>query len=118
MKRFARTAALVAAVGLALPACSAHNGGGSGGAVKADGSATVKARELTIWTSSADAPYVRTAYKEFGQKYGVKMNLVELPADGIENQVQTKWASGDRPDLLEFIATALFCTLNTAGYLI
>lgn len=117
MKRFARAVAVAAVVGLAVTACSANNSrsssGGDGG-VTADGTATVKAKELTVWTSTGDAPYVRHAYKNFGDKFGVKVNLVEIAADSIESQVQTKWASGDRPDLLEYHATALFWALNPA----
>lgn len=119
MRLFGRTAVVVAVAGLALAACSAHNAGSGGDTgVHADGTAEVKAKELTIWTSGADAPYVRTAYESFGKKFGVKMNLVELPADGIENQVQTRWASGDRPDLLEYHATALFWALNPAANMV
>lgn len=119
MKLFVRAAVVAAVVGLGLTACSANNtGGGSGSGVPADGTAAVKAKELTVWTSSADAKYVRNAYKAFGEKFGVKVNLVELPADGIENQVQTKWASGDRPDLLEYHATALFWALNPAANMV
>jgi raffinose/stachyose/melibiose transport system substrate-binding protein len=118
MKRFTRVVAGLAA-GLALTACSTPGGAGGGGdsGVQADGTATVKAKELTVWTSSADAPYVRNAYKNFEAKFGVKVNLVETPADDL-NFIQTKWASGDRPDLLEYHATALFWALNPATNMI
>src|SRR4051794_30848216 len=116
MKLAARAAVVTAVVGLALTACTANNaGGGPGSGVRADGTATVQAKELTIWTSSADAAYVRDAYKKFGDKFGVKMNLVEIPAEGVENQTQTRWASGDRPDLMEYHATSLFWALNPAA---
>lgn len=119
MKLFVRAAVVAAVVGLGLTACSANNaGGGPSSGVPADGTATVKAKELTVWTSSADAAYVRDAYKAFGEKFGVKINLVEIPAEGIENQVQTRWASGDRPDLLEYHATSLFWSLNPVANLV
>ncbi|WP_432974811.1 ABC transporter substrate-binding protein [Dactylosporangium sp. CA-233914] len=119
MKRFTRAAAVLTAVGLALTACSAHNkAGGGDGAVAADGTAKVKAKELTVWTSTADQAYVRNAYKNFEKAFGVKVNLVEITADGLENQVQTRWASGDRPDLLEYHATSLFWALNPAKNII
>lgn len=119
MKRFRRAAVAATAVGLALTACSANNGSsGTDSGVAADGTATVKAKELTVWTSTGDQPYVREAYKTFEQKFGVKVNLVEITADGLENQVQTKWASGDRPDLLEYHATSLFWALNPAKNMI
>jgi raffinose/stachyose/melibiose transport system substrate-binding protein len=118
MKLFVRAAAVAAVVGLGLTACSANNtGGGSGSGAPADGTAAVKAKELTIWSNSADAPYVRDAYKNFGQKFGVKINLVEAPADDL-NWVPTRWASGDRPDILEYNATALFWSLNPAANMI
>ncbi|SHN14812.1 ABC transporter substrate-binding protein [Cryptosporangium aurantiacum] len=118
MKRFARAVAVATAVGLALAACSANNDSANDSGVAADGTATVKAKELTVWTSTADQPYVRNAYKRFEKKFGVKLSLVEIPADGLENQVQTKWASGDRPDLLEYHATSLFWALNPAKNLV
>jgi raffinose/stachyose/melibiose transport system substrate-binding protein len=120
MKRFIKAVAIAAATGLAVAACSAHNDAGASadGGVKADGSAQVKAKEITVWTSTADQPYVRAAYQKFEQKFGVKINLVEITADGLENQVQTKWASGDRPDLLEYHATSLFWALNPAKNLL
>ena len=118
MKRIWATAVAAVLTALVVTSCSANNTNSTQStAVPADGTATVQAKKLTVWTNAADAPYVRNAYKAFGDKFGVTMNLVELPADGIENQVQTKWASGDRPDLLEYHATALFWSLNPAATL-
>ncbi|MEU1343908.1 ABC transporter substrate-binding protein [Streptomyces sp. NPDC005827] len=118
MRLSQRAIVVAAVVGLTLTACSANNSGSGESGVHADGTAKVQAKKLTVWTSSADAPYVRDAYKAFGDKFGVEMKLVQLPADGIENQVQTRWASGDRPDLLEFHATSLFWSLNPASNMI
>lgn len=119
MKRIVKAAGAVAALALGLAACSnpgSSDGGGS--AVAADGTAKVKAKELTVWTNAADTPAIRDVYKRFGDKFGVKMNIVELPADTYETQVQTKWASGDRPDILEYHATSLFWALNPTKNLV
>lgn len=120
MKPLLRAVGVLAAFGLTLSACSAHNGssGGSASGVAADGSATVKAKTLTVWTNAADPAYVTDAYANFGKKFGVTMNIVKIPADTFESQVQTKWASGDRPDLLEYHSTSLFWALNPASNMI
>ncbi|MER6248384.1 ABC transporter substrate-binding protein [Streptomyces griseorubiginosus] len=120
MKTIVKAAGVVTAVALSLTACSnpgaGRNDGGAG--VTADGTAKVKAKELTVWTNAADTPAIRDVYKRFGDKFGVKMNIVSISADAYESQVQTKWASGDRPDILEYHATSLFWALNPAKNLV
>ncbi|MFI1736034.1 ABC transporter substrate-binding protein [Streptomyces acidicola] len=117
MKMLVRAGCMLAATSLLMTACSAHNSSG-GESVTADGTAKVQAKTLTVWTNSADPAFVTDAYKTFGKKFGVKMNIVKISADGFESQVQTKWASGDRPDLLEYQATSLFWALNPAANMI
>ncbi|MFJ9005458.1 ABC transporter substrate-binding protein [Streptomyces canus] len=98
---------------LAMTACSNPRVEGDSGP-PGDGQATVQAKELTVWTNSADPVSIRNVYDRFSKKYGVKMNIVEIAADGFENQVQTKWVSGDRPDILEYHATSASWALNPA----
>ncbi|KJL24604.1 extracellular solute-binding protein [Microbacterium azadirachtae] len=119
MKRSIRIAA-IGSMGLAmlLAGCSAPGGSSQDGGVAADGNAHVVAKKLTVWTNAADSDAVRHVYSRFGEKFGVKMNIVEIPADSFETAVQTKWASGDRPDLLEYHATSNFWSLNPAKNLI
>lgn len=118
MKTIVKAAGVVAAFALSLSACSSPSGSDGGSGVPADGSAKVKAKKLTVWTNAADSAAIRDVYKRFGDKFGVKMNIVAIPADTYETQVQTKWASGDRPDILEYHATSLFWALNPAKNLV
>jgi raffinose/stachyose/melibiose transport system substrate-binding protein len=103
---------LVSATVLTLGACSNPNSGGGGGTAVADGTAKVQAKELTVWVNAVELEAVKAVYKRFGDKYGVKMNIVEMPTDNFESGVQTRWASGERPDVLEYHATSLFWALN------
>ena len=97
---------------VALAACSVPGGGGSGGSVPADGTAQVQADELTVWVNPSDPDAVMKVYDRFTQETGVKFNIVEMPSDAFESGVQTRWASGERPDVLEYHATSLFWALN------
>ncbi|MFF7984190.1 ABC transporter substrate-binding protein [Streptomyces sp. NPDC007901] len=114
MKGVTRRGAAAGILGvLAMTACSNPGAGGDSGP-PGTREATVQAKELTVWTNSADPESIRNVYERFGEKYGVKMNIIEIAADGFENQVQTKWAGGDRPDILEYHATSAFWALNPA----
>src|SRR5689334_1329850 len=77
-----------------------------------DGTAQVKAKEITVWINPLDAQFVKDVYKRFSDKTGVKVDIVEMPSNGFEAGVQTRWASGERPDVLEYHATSLFWALN------
>lgn len=119
MKRSIRImAAASAGIILLLAGCATPGGSSQDGGVVADGTAPVIADELTVWTNAADSDAVRNVYTRFGEKFDVKMNIVEIPADTFESAVQTKWASGDRPDILEYHATSNFWSLNPAENLI
>lgn len=112
MRRKIATLGAVVATALALAACSNPNTAGAGSGLAADGTAPVKAKELTVWVNAIELEAVKSVYKRFEAKTGVKMNLVEMPADNFEAGVQTRWASGERPDVLEYHATSLFWALN------
>lgn len=112
MRRRIAIIGLVSATVLTLGACSNPNSGGGGGTAVADGTAKVQAKELTVWVNAVELEAVKAVYKRFGDKYGVKMNIVEMPTDNFESGVQTRWASGERPDVLEYHATSLFWALN------
>ncbi len=74
-----------------------------------------EASTLTIWHNSADSPAVLDLYKRFEQQSGIRVELVDIPSDAFETTTTTKWATGDRPDILEYHPTrsALFA-LNPA----
>ncbi|WP_432970241.1 ABC transporter substrate-binding protein [Dactylosporangium sp. CA-233914] len=95
MSTYRRIAAAVsAATLLAVAGCSSSSDSGSD-----------KTDSITIWHSSADQPAITNLYQGFTKATGVKVNLVPFPADGFETAVQTKWATGDRPDILEYHPT-------------
>jgi raffinose/stachyose/melibiose transport system substrate-binding protein len=57
---------------------------------------------LTVWHNTSDTPAVLDLYKAYEKASGNKINLVDIPADGFETATLTKWASGDRPDIVEY----------------
>jgi raffinose/stachyose/melibiose transport system substrate-binding protein len=95
-----------------LAACSVPGGGGSGGGVPADGTAEIQADKLTVWVNPADPDAVMNVYERFTKETGVQFEIIEMPTDAFESGVQTRWASGERPDILEYHATSLFWALN------
>lgn len=85
---------LVAAASLLLSGCSG-NDGGDGGSVT-----------LTLWHNTQDPQAVLDMYAAYEKESGNKIELVPITSDGFEDATLTKWASGDRPDILEFHATS------------
>ena len=69
---------------------------GGGGAVRAAGVT------LTIWHNTQDTQGVLALYKAYEKASGNTLSFVDIPADGFETATLTKWASGDRPDILEY----------------
>jgi raffinose/stachyose/melibiose transport system substrate-binding protein len=74
------------------------------GALVVTGSAVAHADgvTLTLWHNTSDTPAVLSLYAAYEKASGNKISLVDIPADGFETAVLTKWASGDRPDILEY----------------
>jgi raffinose/stachyose/melibiose transport system substrate-binding protein len=63
------------------------------------------AKEITIWVNSADAQALQDLYKvQFTKATGTKVNVVSFPSDGFEVALMQRWATGDRPDVLEWHA--------------
>lgn len=111
MKRSTSIGMCIASL-IALAACSVPGGGGGGGGVPADGTAQVQADKLTVWVNPSDPDAVMNVYDRFTKETGVTFEIVEMPSDAFESGVQTRWASGERPDVLEYHATSLFWALN------
>lgn len=80
--------AIVAAGSLA--SCSTDGGSSSGGI------------ELTVWHNTADTDAVLSIYEDYEKATGNTINLVDITSDGFEEATLTKWATGDRPDILEY----------------
>ncbi|KHL04120.1 ABC transporter substrate-binding protein [Sinomonas humi] len=87
---------------LGVAACSNPVANGSG---QPDASAT-PASSITIWHNTADSPALLDLYKNFTQATGIKVNLVDIPSSSFETTTQTKWSTGDKPDVLEYHPTA------------
>ncbi|MET0885118.1 MAG: hypothetical protein ABWX92_01585, partial [Mycetocola sp.] len=85
------SAALVALVAAgSLASCSADEGSGSGGI------------ELTLWHNTSDTDAVLKIYDDYEKATGNTINLIDVTSDGFEEATLTKWATGDRPDILEY----------------
>ncbi|MBR7741753.1 extracellular solute-binding protein [Phycicoccus sp. BSK3Z-2] len=113
MKRFIAASAVAAVAGLAA-ACSNPGASGteSSSDVPTDGTAEIQAQELTVWVNPADPDAVMNVWTRFEEETGVSVEIIEMPADAFESGVQTRWTSGERPDILEYHATSLFWALN------
>lgn len=102
LRSFATTA-VVGIAAVSLVACSAP---------ATDGAA---AESLTVWHNSADGPAILDLYAAFTAETGIEIELVPIPSDAYETTVNTKWATGDRPDILEYHAIrSLLLPLNPA----
>lgn len=97
MKTKILAGAVVAAVALTgLTACSTGNSG------------SPAATSITMWHNSADSPALLDEYKAFTKATGIRVNLVPIPSDNFETTTQTKWATGNRPDILEYHGALAF----------
>ena len=72
----------------------------AGGSREADG----PAREITLWVNSASAQPLRDLWTRFEAETGVKVDIVSFPSDGFETALMQRWATGDRPDVMEWHA--------------
>ena len=61
---------------------------------------------LTLWHSTTDSQAVLDLYSAYEQASGNTLDLVDIPSDQFTTAVQTKWATGDRPDILEYQPTS------------
>jgi raffinose/stachyose/melibiose transport system substrate-binding protein len=57
---------------------------------------------LTVWHNTQDTPGVLGLYEAYEKASGNKIELVGIPADDFQATTLTRWASGDRPDVLEY----------------
>lgn len=98
MSRVRRTVGVTALV--AVGAAAALTGCGGGGSDSASGPQTI-----TLWHNSADPPALVQLYKDYEKESGNTVKLVKIPSAGFEETTLTKWASGARPDVLEYHPT-------------
>jgi len=99
-----RAGVITAAVGsltLALAGCSGGDGGGGDAAVDLSSPAPTGVT-ITLWHASNDPDALLNLYKAYEKESGNTIKLVDIPSDTAPTVVQTKWATGERPDLLEY----------------
>lgn len=99
MSRVRRTVGVTALV--AISAAAALAGCGSSG----DDKAKAGPQTITLWHNSADPPALVQLYKDYEKESGNTVKLVKIPSAGFEETTLTKWASGARPDVLEYHPT-------------
>lgn len=63
--------------------------------------ANAEGLKLSLWHNSADSPALMDLYKRYEQASGNTLELVPMPADGFETATLTRWATGERPDIME-----------------
>lgn len=100
--------ALLAAAAFTVTACGSSDDSSETTASSTAGAATTAVKpgtKITLWHNSADPPALRQLYKDFEADSGVKVELVAIPSAGFEDTTLTKWASGARPDVLEYHPT-------------
>lgn len=57
---------------------------------------------LTMWHTSADPQALLDLIDRYEEASGNTIEFVDIPADTFDSTVPSKWATGDRPDILEF----------------
>ncbi|MCI7306304.1 MAG: ABC transporter substrate-binding protein, partial [Trueperella sp.] len=114
MKIHKRILAVATAMVLALGACSDPGSGkagdtASGGETSAqqwpEATAKLEGTTLTVWAAQSSNQIPAGVAKKFEEATGAKVNIVTIP-DGYEQNVLTKVATGDKPDLAMWQPTA------------
>jgi raffinose/stachyose/melibiose transport system substrate-binding protein len=101
-----------------LSACSSGGGGSTPQAADTSGPAP-KGVTLTLWRSPLDSKALDNLYKAYEAASGNKLDIVAFPTNAYETTVKTKWATGTKPDILEFHSgLAQLVQLNPAKNLV
>jgi raffinose/stachyose/melibiose transport system substrate-binding protein len=98
-----RTAALAIALAAAVTvaACSSGSSQQSSASDVLSGAAPTGVT-LTLWHNTADSQALLDLYKAYEKASGNKIQFVNMPQSTFPTAVQTKWATGARPDILEW----------------
>ncbi|MCC4908064.1 ABC transporter substrate-binding protein [Microbacterium sp. cx-59] len=115
-KRFPAALALTATAALALAGCSdpGAGGGSSEPATWPDQNADLSGTTLTIWAAQNSNTVPDSVVAGFEELTGAKVDVVTIP-DPYEQSVQTKVATGDKPDLAFWQPTASQLTALNAS---
>jgi raffinose/stachyose/melibiose transport system substrate-binding protein len=101
MKRSIAAAAATVALGMSLAACSSGASSQSSANDLLTG-ASPTGVTLTMWHNTADSQALLDLYKAYEKASGNKIVFVNMPQSTFPTAVQTKWATGARPDILEW----------------
>jgi raffinose/stachyose/melibiose transport system substrate-binding protein len=115
MKNFLKATALLAAGLIALSGCSDPGSAPANTAPAAwpDAGTKLDGVNLTIWAAQNSNSVPKSVVSAFEAKTGAKVNVVTIP-DPYEQGVQTKIATGDKPDLAFWQPTASMLTAINA----
>ena len=116
-KRFHAVAALGAIAALTLAGCSDPGSGGGGDAAPAEWpaqDADLSGTTLTIWAAQNSNTVPDSVVAGFEKLTGAKVDVVTIP-DPYEQSIQTKVATGDKPDLAFWQPTASQLTALNAS---
>jgi raffinose/stachyose/melibiose transport system substrate-binding protein len=116
-KRFHAVVALGAIATLALAGCSDPGSGGTESAAPADWpaqDADLAGTTLTIWAAQNSNTVPESVVAGFEELTGAKVDVVTIP-DPYEQSIQTKVATGDKPDLAFWQPTASQLTALNAS---
>ncbi|MDM8085566.1 ABC transporter substrate-binding protein [Cellulomonas cellasea] len=121
MKRLLMTTATLAAAGLLVAGCSDPGAGGgtadTGDITWPEATASLEGVELTLWAAQASNAIPEGVVAAFEDATGAKVEIVTIP-DPYENGIQTKVATGDKPDLAFWQPTSSMLTaINAANNL-
>jgi raffinose/stachyose/melibiose transport system substrate-binding protein len=104
-RRIGRTAAAAVALAAAVTVTACSSGGNSTSTTSSDNpltGAAPKGVTLTLWHNAADPKAVLDLYKAYEAYSGNTISLVDIPPGTFPDTIQSKWATGARPDLLEW----------------
>ncbi|ONK11045.1 ABC transporter substrate-binding protein [Streptomyces sp. MP131-18] len=102
MRRVAGLTALICTAALTLTACSDSTAGGppdSGGGPPVDPTASLEGVELTFWTAQNSVTAPEPVIEAFEAATGAEVSTEAIP-DLYEQNVPTRLAGGDKPDLM------------------
>jgi raffinose/stachyose/melibiose transport system substrate-binding protein len=119
MKRWISVAAAAAALTVGLAACSDPGAGTTGSAGAGtpaawpDATGKLSGVKLTIWAAQNSNTMPKKVVEAFQQATGATVQVVTIP-DPYEQSIQTKVATGDKPDIAFWQPTASMLTAINA----
>lgn len=124
MKKFLTSTALILSAGLLLSACSdpsvsdnTGQTGGDSGATAADywpaQDTKLDGTKLTVWAAQNSNTVPESVTKAFSELTGAEVDIVTIP-DPYEQGIQTKVATGDKPDIAFWQPTSSMLTAINA----